>query len=108
MKKGELWLVEIPDRGGHVQRGTRPALVLADKTKTVVTIAPLTSSAAASQLPYTITVESTARNGLATRSVLLAYQIGAIDKRFLRHKIGILEKAVVEDVEETIKKLFEL
>jgi len=36
------------------------------------------------------------------------YQVGAIDKRFLRHKIGVIEKPISENVERAIKKLFEL
>lgn len=37
MKKGEVWIVEVPGRDGHEQRGLRPAIFIAD-TKTAVVI----------------------------------------------------------------------
>jgi hypothetical protein len=35
MTKGEIWVTELPAKGGHVQRGIRPALILADATKSI-------------------------------------------------------------------------
>lgn len=34
MKKGEIWLVELPSTNGHEQAGTRPVIIL---TETEVT-----------------------------------------------------------------------
>ncbi|MBS3176376.1 type II toxin-antitoxin system PemK/MazF family toxin [Candidatus Woesearchaeota archaeon] len=30
MKKGEIWLVELPSADGHEQIGTRPCIILAE------------------------------------------------------------------------------
>ena len=38
MKKGEVWLVELPTTNGHEQTGTKPVIVLADTEANVATL----------------------------------------------------------------------
>src|SRR3989344_1121080 len=38
MKKGEIWIIDIPGLGGHEQRGRRPAIILADTVTSIVII----------------------------------------------------------------------
>ena len=44
MKKGEIWLIEIPPVNGREQRGTRPALILSVLEANIVIILPFTSN----------------------------------------------------------------
>jgi mRNA-degrading endonuclease toxin of MazEF toxin-antitoxin module len=105
MTKGEIWGTELPVKGGHVQRGVRPALILADATKSIALVIPLTSALAAQRFPHTLFVAPTTSNGLEKPSVLLLFQLGAIDKRFLHRSIGTLDEALKERVDEKLRAL---
>src|SRR5687768_16318124 len=98
MQKGEIWTSNPPAKGGHVQQGARPALILATPTKSIAVVAPITSALAVTRFPYTVAVSSTPQNGLDKPSVILVFQQGAMDKRFLHHKIGDLESSVLQQV----------
>jgi mRNA-degrading endonuclease toxin of MazEF toxin-antitoxin module len=105
MTKGELWVTELPVKGGHVQRGVRPALIIADATKAIALVIPLTSSLAAQRFPHTLVLEPTMSNGLEKPSVLLLFQLGAVDKRFLHHSIGTIDAALMRRVDEKLRAL---
>jgi mRNA interferase MazF len=105
MTKGELWVTDLPAKGGHVQRGVRPALILADATKSIALVVPITSSLAAQRFPHTMLIEPTTSNGLEKQSVLLLFQLGAVDKRFLNHHIGTLDAAFMQRVDDKLRTL---
>jgi mRNA-degrading endonuclease toxin of MazEF toxin-antitoxin module len=105
MTKGDIWVTELPAKGGHVQRGVRPTLILADATKSIALVVPLTSALAAQRFPHTLFVEPTTANGLEKPSVLLLFQLGAIDKRFLHHHIGTMDAALLQRVDEKLRAL---
>ncbi len=87
MKRGDIILVELPQvqAGGHEQAGTRPALVVhndaTSSSLSVIMIVPLTSNLKAKNYPHTLLIQSSAQNGLDVPSVLLVFQLRAIDKR---------------------------
>jgi mRNA interferase MazF len=108
MTKGEIWVSDLPDKGGHVQRGYRPALVIADPTKAIAMVIPITSSLAATRFPYTLPLTPTAENGLTKPSVLLMYQLGAVDKRFLHRNIGRIDAATLERIDQQLKTMLHL
>jgi mRNA-degrading endonuclease toxin of MazEF toxin-antitoxin module len=105
MTKGELWVTDLPAKGGHVQRGVRPALIIADATKSIALIVPLTSSLAAQRFPHTLFIEPTMSNGLEKPSVLLLFQLGAVDKRFLHHTIGTIDATLMQRVDDKLRAL---
>jgi mRNA interferase MazF len=105
MTKGEIWVTDLPVKGGHVQRGVRPALILADATKSIALVVPLTSALAAQRFPHTLFVEPTRSNGLEQPSVLLLFQLGAVDKRFLHRAIGTLDAALMQRVDDKLRAL---
>ncbi|MBI2581466.1 type II toxin-antitoxin system PemK/MazF family toxin [Candidatus Woesearchaeota archaeon] len=51
MKKGEIWLVELPTTNGHEQEGYRPAMVLAEAEANIAIIVPFTSNLQALRFP---------------------------------------------------------
>ena len=108
MTKGEIWVSDLPVKGGHVQRGYRPALIIAETTKSIVTVIPITSSLTATKFRYTIPVVPSQGNGLDRPSILLLYQLGAIDKRFLHRSIGRLDPAILMRVDEQLKQMLHL
>jgi mRNA interferase MazF len=108
MTKGEIWVTDLPAKGGHVQRGVRPALIIADATKAIALVVPLTSSLAAQHFPHTLVLEPTISNGLEKPSVLLLFQLGAVDKRFLHHTIGTIDTALMQRVDDKLRALIGL
>lgn len=109
MKKGELWFFELPALNGHEQIGTRPALVISvSSTANTVVIIPLTTNMQSLRFPFTLAVSNSKENGLEVNSVLLVFQIRAIDKKRMIRKIGTLETKSLKEVENILKKLIGL
>lgn len=108
MKKGEVWIVEIPGVDGHEQRGRRPAIFIADAKTSVAIVIPCTSNTEALRFPFTIRIEPSRENGLDISSVALVLQLRAVDKKRLRNKIGKLEKPVLKKVDIMVRNLLGL
>jgi mRNA-degrading endonuclease toxin of MazEF toxin-antitoxin module len=53
-------------------------------------------------------LEPTVSNGLQQPSVLLLFQLGAVDKRFLRRTIGTLDAALLRRVDDKLRALIGL
>jgi mRNA interferase MazF len=115
MKRGDIVLVNLPqtaDGAGHEQVGMRPALIVHEdttsETLSVIMIVPFTSNLKAGRFPHTILVEPTKENGLTTQSVLLVFQLRAIDKQRVTRTIGHLENDLIEKVNQEMKGLLGL
>jgi mRNA interferase MazF len=118
--RGDIVLINLPqaaDGAGHEQVGTRPALVLpvglrqddvTSETLSVIMIVPFTSNLKAQRFPHTILIQPSARNGLSTPSVLLVFQLRAIDKKRVTKKIGYLEDELMLKVNAEMKDLLGL
>ena len=105
MKPGEVWIVHIPELGGHEQSGTRPVVVLAHVAKTIVTIIPCTSNKLALRFPYTHLIEPLKENGLDSLSVALVFHMRALDVSFLSKKIGKLDSKTFAEIRTQARKL---
>ena len=109
---GDIYSVEIPASDGHEQAGTRPAIIVQDaefnKRLLTVLVVPLTSNLAAQAFPATFMVEPNAENGLRLPSVVLAFQLRAIDKRRLGQKLGQLGGAQLEELRQHMRVLLRL
>ena len=92
MTPGDIHWVELPSLSGHEQAGRRPAIVLQDDTyaggSPLVVVVPLTGAVAVARFAGTLTLEPDAANGLAKTSVVLVFQVRAIDRRIVRERIG--------------------
>ena len=115
MRRGDIVLVNLPqtaDGAGHEQVGTRPALIVHDDatsdTLSVVMIVPFTSNVKAQRFSHTIVVEPTEENGLTVQSVLLVFQLRAIDRQRVKKTIGHLEDELIEKVNQEMKGLLGL
>ena len=115
MMRGDIVLVNLPqtaDGAGREQVGTRPALIVHDdatsNTLSVVMIVPFTSNLKARRFPHTVLVQPTKENGLTVTSVLLVFQLRAIDKQRVTRKIGHLEDGLMEKVNREMKNLLGL
>lgn len=115
MPRGDIVLVNLPqtsDGAGHEQVGMRPALIVHDDatsdTLSVIMIVPFTSNLKAQRFPHTILIQPSQENGLTSPSVLLVFQLRAIDKQRVSRKIGRLEEALLENVNREMRDLLGL
>jgi mRNA interferase MazF len=109
MPVGDIWWADLPASDGHEQTGRRPVMIAQDDgyagSLPTTIIIPITSSGGALRLPGTVEIPATAANGLAYDSVLLVFQVRALDRRRLRRQIGAAEPSVVTEVYEAIDRL---
>ena len=112
MNYGDVYWVDLPDRGGREQRGRRPAVIWQDTAAfghlPTLLVIPLTSRLDALRFPATFRVEPTSANGLATASVALVFQLGASDLRRFAGRIGTLDAADLKAVQAIARQLQKL
>jgi mRNA interferase MazF len=112
MNIGDIYTVEIPVSDRHEQAGTRPAIVVQspqfENQLPTVLIVPLTSQLAAQSFPGTFLIQPDSENGLTRTSVVLVFQLRAIDKRRLGRKIGCLSPLHLAQLRQQVQMLLQL
>jgi len=115
MNRGDIVLVNLPapaSGSGYEEMGNRPALVVHNDATSgvlsVVMIVPFTSKMGAQRFPHAMVVQPSAANGLSCPSVLIVFQLRAIDKRRIGRVVGRLEAGTMEMVDEELKGLLGL
>ena len=111
VKRGEIYYADLSPVVGSEQGGIRPVLVvqndIGNKYSPTVIAAAITSQLDKARLPTHIDVYAD-RYGLAKDSVVLLEQIRTIDKRRLKEKMGHLDDAVMQKVNDAISVSFGL
>ena len=109
MSVGDIHWVDLPAANGREQQGRRPALIMQDENYgedlPVILVAPLTTARAAGRFAGTTLVQPDSENGLTQESVVLVFQLRAIDRRRLRGGIGALTAQDVEAMYEELGRL---
>lgn len=113
MARGDIYWVELPDAGGREQTGRRPSIaVQTDRTAGLlptVMVVPFTTNLRALRFPYTLQIEPSPMNGLAQPSVLLVFQMRAVDLRRLRGEpMGRLDAGDLARLDEALRDLLGL
>ena len=108
MRKGEIWLVQLPSANGHEQTGTRPVIVLAETESNISVVVPFTSNMQALRFPHTLEVKPSKANGLTAISIALIFQVRAIDKKRLQEKIGEIENLKLQEMDVILRKLLQI
>ena len=102
LRQGEIYWVTFPASDGREQAGQRPALIVQGErflpSLPTIWVVPITSNLRAMRLPGTIRIDPDAQNGLNTPSVLLVFQLRAIDKRRLTTPAGAISPAQLDQV----------
>ncbi len=111
IEKGDVFFCNLDPTFGHEQSGKRPVVVVQtnaanDKLNTVM-VAPLTSNLKARGYLLTVFV-SAQNNGLAKDSVLLLFQVRTLDKRRLERKVAHLDDATMAQVDQALRRAFDL
>jgi mRNA interferase MazF len=115
MARGDILAVDLPipsGHAGHEQVGYRPSVVVqtdvTDPDLPTTMIVPLTTNLSAVRFSHTFRVDPSPLNGLAKPSVLLVFQLRAIDKRRLGKTIGRLEQYHLQQLEAEMRRLLGL
>ncbi len=108
MKKGDIWTIDLPSSQFSEQMGTRPSVIIANVDADIAIIIPFTTNKQALRYKNTMLIESNSENGLNQDSVLLVFQIRAIDKNRIKNKIGEIDKQSQSLLDTMIKKMLTL
>ena len=111
VRRGDIYYAGLSPVVGSEQGGMRPVLIVqndvGNKYSPTVIAAAITSKTSKSKLPTHIEVFAD-RYGLAKDSVILLEQIRTIDKTRLKEKMGHLDDAVMDRVNDAITVSFGL
>lgn len=99
MRVGEIHWVEFPFRGRRAQAGRRPAIIVQKITNLpTVLLVPLTSQQDALRFAGTVLIETDENNNLRQPSVALVFQLTAIDKNFIKDKLGTISGEKMSEI----------
>jgi len=107
MKKGEVWFADLSGGRGREQKGQRPVLVLGEANGMTIA-APLTTNTNCVKLDCTCLLEPTKENGLSEDSIILVFQLAALDAARFTQKIGWITDAQRREVDEIVKRLLRI
>ena len=111
IKRGDIYYADLSPVVGSEQGGVRPVLVIqndiGNKYSPTVIVTAITSRLTKSKLPTHIDIFSS-DVGLSKNSVILLEQIRTIDKTRLRERLGHLDEAMMQAVNNAISVSFGL
>lgn len=111
IKRGDIFYADLSPVVGSEQGGLRPVLIIqndvGNKFSPTVIAAAITSQITKTKLPTHIGVFAD-NYGLAKDSVILLEQIRTLDKQRLKEKMGHLDEALMNRVNEAISVSFGL
>lgn len=91
----EIWMADLGDRGGSVQSGRRPVLIVSnDKNNvysSVVNVMPMTTKMNKRNLPCHVELYNYERFGLNAPSTIMVEQLTILDKSNLIFRIGKID-----------------
>ena len=107
MPRGDVLLVSLPPSERREQSGRRPAIaVQTDQAgEPMLMVAPVTSNPAALRFKFSVRVEPSPENGLTTSSIVMVFQMRAIDKARIVRKIGRLANEDMARVDAEIWRM---
>lgn len=110
-KCGEIWMCNLSEKDGSVQRGYRPVFVLSnDKNNTyspTINIIPITSKMNKRKLPVHVEIWNYSEFGLKSPSTLMIEQITTVPSTSLDYCIGcIFDRKIINDINRAIRIQF--
>ena len=105
IKRGDIYYADLSPVVGSEQGGMRPVLIIqndvGNKYSPTVIAAAITSRMGKTKLPTHIDLYA-ARAGLSRDSVVLLEQVRTLDKRRLKEKMGHLDSAAMQEIDNAI------
>jgi mRNA interferase MazF len=115
MARGDVLRINLPappGGSGREQAGRRPAIVVQTDSPELnlptLMVVPTTGELAALRFPFTFQVQPTPRNGLTMPSVVLVFQLRAIDRVRILEIVGQLEPEHLERLNNEMRRLLQL
>lgn len=111
LRRGDIHWIELPASSAREQTGRRPAIIVqADAAEPMPTvfIVPLTTNPRARRFLGTFEVEPSPSNGLQARSVVLAFQLRAIDRTRIAERLGALDSDDLTILKAHLRSLLSL
>ena len=107
MARGDTLLVSLPTSDAREQSGRRPAIALQTDIsgEPMLMIAPITSNLNASRFAFSIQIEPSKENGLTQTSIVMIFQMRAIDKTRIIKKLGRLSDEDLKKIDAEIWKM---
>src|SRR2546428_4466274 len=107
MARGDVLLVSLPPSDHHEQSGRRPAVaVQTDRAEEpMLMVAPVTSNLAALRFAFSVRVEPSHENGLTVPSVVMVFQMRAIDKARISRRIGQLSDPDMASIDAEVWRM---
>lgn len=107
MARGDVLLVSLPASDQREQIGTRPAIAVQTENtgEPMLMIAPVTSNHETLRFAFSVPVEPTRLNGLTLPSVVMVFQMRAIDKRRIVRQLGTLSAEDMKRVDVEIWRM---
>ena len=107
MARGDVLLVSLPATDRREHSGRRPAVaVQADVAgEPMLMITPITSNLGALRFAFSVRVEPSAENGLTTPSVIMVFQMRAIDQARIIRRIGRMSPADMARIDAEIWRM---
>jgi mRNA interferase MazF len=93
MTRGDVLLVSLPTSDRHEQSGRRPAIAVqtGQAGEPMLIVAPVTSNLGALRYAFSVRVEPSPENGFTVTSVVMVFQMRAIDKSRIIRRIVTLK-----------------
>lgn len=111
IKRGDIFYADLSPVIGSEQGGIRPVLIIqnniGNKFSPTVIAAAITSQRSKTNLPTHISLRASG-SGLAKDSVVLLEQIRTLDKKRLKEKMGFLDDAYMNKINEALSVSFGL
>jgi mRNA interferase MazF len=107
MARGDVWLIDLPASELHEQSGRRPAVAVQTDLagEPMLMVAPITSNLAALRYAFSVRVEPSMENGLTVPSVVMVFQMRAVDKQRGVRKIGQIGQANMARIDAEIWRM---
>ena len=107
MARGDVLIVSLPAADRREQSGRRPAVAVQTDVagEPMLMVAPVTSNLNASRFSFTVRIEPSPENGLTEASIVMVFQMRAIDKTRIVKKLGTLSSAELNLVDAEIWKM---
>jgi mRNA interferase MazF len=107
MARGDVLLVHLPASSGREQTGRRPAVAVQTDIagEPMLMIAPITSNLNALRFAFSVRIEPSKENGLTSPSIVMVFQMRAIDKKRIIRKLGELSEEDIKRIDTEIWKM---
>ncbi len=107
MAQGDILLINLPVSDGREQSGRRPAVAVQTDAagEPMLMVAPITSNLNAQRFAFSVRIEPSEENGLTQTSIVMIFQMRAIDKSRIIKKIGTLSDTNLAEVDAEIWKM---